>query len=325
MRKTHSLLKKFLPFIAVGLCLIFVLGAISFSSEYNEKTYSLAYPSFFVCLLLFFVAATLGTCIYVSASAKNVGISRIRKNSGYMRFASAFAAGIFAVGFFCEIAELAAAPSSFGGLRLIKTFLNLPVCAYFVISMLPKEINSKRVVIPWGARVVLSVCTILWGIAGIFYVYFLKGLYTSEPSRIFEVLIYVLIAVFFLFEAEFELVYPKCRAYIFSALALCIPVCAFSLPMLFIPYKRLAIMEYFYAIALAIYAFCRIVSLVSTMRFVIELDEEKEIGSILNYTFAAESKTDADKVNLHEAQDNASAELSGKESNAGEHKSDDEN
>lgn len=318
MKKTHSLLKKFLPFVALGLCLIFVLGTISFSSEYNEKTYSLAYPSVFVCLLLFFMAATLGLCIYVSASAKNVGISRIRKSSGYMRFASALAAGIFAVGFVCEIAKFASAPSSFGGLRLIKTFLNLPVCAYFVISTLPKEINRKRVIIPQSVRIVLSICTVLWGIAGIFYVYFLKGLYTSEPSRIFEVLIYVLIAVFFLFEAEFELVTPKYRAYIFSALALCIPVCAFSLPMLFIPYKRLDVMEYFYAIALAIYAFCRIVSLASTMRFVIEFDEGKETDGILSYTFAAESETGADEVNLHEAQDDANVDLSDKENGTDE-------
>lgn len=302
MRKTYALLKKCIPIITVCLVPILLFGILSFAFCYNYETYSLKIPAVVTCIFLVFVVALIAFCAYVSIKSNGVKVMGIKKDHGFLKFAAYLSSVTMLVGFIYDFASIVQHPSLFGVFRVIKFILSIFVCAYFIISVFPKKIKRTKIIIPRWIKYTLSVCTVLWGIAGIFTVYFLDGLLTSEISRISQVLLYVLITLFFLFEAEVDHLTPKYRAYIFSAFALDVLVCAFPLPMLLIPsVQRFSVMELLYPISIGIYAFARIIALMSTMKRAIKIREDKEASEYYDYdeitsaSKAQEGNTDENK------------------------------
>lgn len=290
MRKTYALLKRYIPIIAVGFVAVFLFGIFSFIYYYNDETYNLKIPTIVTCIFLGLTVALIALCAYVSVKSDGVKVTGINNDCGFLKFASYLAAINMFVGFIYDLTNVFQYSSPLGVFKVIRAVLSIAVCAYFIISVFPKKIRRKKIIIPRWIKYTLSVCTVLWGIAGIFKVYFLDGLLTSEISRISHVLLYVLITLFFLFEAEIEHLTPKYRAYIFPALALGVMVCAFSIPMLLTPsVQRISVIELLYPISIGIYAFAKIIALMLTMKRAINIREDKEAAEYYDYdaTFPA--------------------------------------
>ncbi len=303
MRKTYALMKKFIPIIMCGLVPTIVFGILSFSICYNPETYSLKIPTAVTCIFLALIVIFIALSAYVAVKCDGVKVTKIRKCS-FSKFASYLAAVSTLIGFIYDLTVIIEDPHSFGIFRTIRFILSLALFAYFVISALPKQIKHKKTVFPRYLTRTLSVCTVFWGLCGIFSIYFYDKLLTSEISRISQILIYVFITLFFLFEAEAEHLEPKYRPYIFSALALGILVCAFPVPMILIPsVQRFSAMELSYPISIGIYAVSRIVSLMKTMKRSIDERENLEAAKYSD-DYEEYEEPDEDKKAEKHSEDN---------------------
>lgn len=284
MRKTYALLKKWIFVIAIGLIPVILFGILSFKLCYNAETYSLKIPTVITCIFLTVIVALIVVCAYAAISADGVKVTTVKKDCGFLKFAAYLCSVTMLVGFIYDLTNIIDDPQSYGVFRIIRFILSATLCAYFVVEVFPKRIKNKNVTVPRWLQYTLSVCTIFWGLSGVFSVYFYNGLLTSEIARISQVIIYVLIALFFLFETEVNHLTPKYRAYIFSALALAVLVCAFPIPMLLIPsVQRFSAMELLYPISIGIYAMAKMFALMTTMKRAIKRREDRAAAEYCYY------------------------------------------
>lgn len=284
MRKTYALLKKWIFVIAIGLIPVILFGILSFKLCYNAETYSLKIPTVITCIFLTVIVALIVVCAYAAISADGVKVTAVKKDCGFLKFAAYLCSVTMLVGFIYDLTNIIDDPQSYGVFRIIRFILSATLCAYFIVEVFPKRIKNKNVTVPRWLQYTLSVCTVFWGLSGVFSVYFYNGLLTSEIARISQVIIYVLIALFFLFETEVNHLTPKYRAYIFSALALAVLVCAFPIPMLLIPsVQRFSAMELLYPISIGIYAMAKMFALMTTMKRAIKRREDKAAAEYCYY------------------------------------------
>jgi len=220
MRKTYRIFKYFFPILIGALALVSIVGAAAFSLEYDREALTLNMKSPMVIGFMALVAIVFIAIIVFSIFARKLHFERIKKHTRLTSFCASFAA-IMAFGAFVnDIVNITVYDMDFTVIGLIRSILNLVVCAYFVIEALPRFINRKWVEIPLAVRQTLSVASILWAVIGIFTIYFNpnEGLLSTSIIYNGKIVAYTAIALFFVFEAEREFAKAKYGFLVFSAL-----------------------------------------------------------------------------------------------------------
>lgn len=278
MRKTCKFLEKFIIVMLIELLFVALFGFISFSFMHNAETNTLPMPHIVTIVFMIFILGTIGTSVYVALKADKIGIVSIKKTEPVLMFASTFAA-IMALTFFiyeCIISIARGQMSAYFAFRATKWVLSLVLVAYFVIQALPKKFGKHRIHIPAAAKIGVSICAIAWAIFGLLTVYF-NALLMSDVSKVSQLIVYASIAVFFVFEGEFDNVKPVHKPYIISAISCSAITFAFPFGISFSkiigkysPFGAFSQPELVLSFAIGIYAFAKMVALVRTMRMVVD-------------------------------------------------------
>ncbi len=219
MRKTYHIFKYFFPILIGALALVSIMGAVAFSLEYDREALTLNMKSPVTVVFMALIAIVFIAIIVFSAFARKLHFEKIKKHTRLTSFCASFAALMAFGAFINDIVDITVYDKSFTALGLIRTVLNLFVCAYFVIEALPRFINRKWVDIPLIIRQTLSIIVILWAIIGIFTVYFTptEGLLSTSIIYNGKIVAYTAIALFFVLEAEREFAKAKYGLLVFSA------------------------------------------------------------------------------------------------------------
>lgn len=278
MRKTCRFLEKFILVILIELLFVALFGTISFSFMHNAETNTLAMPHIVTIVFLIFILGTIGTGVYVALKAKKICVVSIKKTEPFLMFASTFAA-ILSLTFFvyeCVISIAKGQMSAYFVFRATKWVLSLVLVAYFVIQALPKKFGKHRIHIPSTVKIGASICAIAWSVFGVLTVYF-NALHMNDISKISQLIVYASIAVFFVFEGEFDNVKAVHKPYIISAIACSALTFAFPLGISlskilgkFSPFGAFSQPELLLSFAVGLYAFAKMVAMVRTMRIVVD-------------------------------------------------------
>ena len=282
MRNTYRFLKKFFYILLINLLIVAIFSVISFSfmsiDDSVTQSVKLRFPHIVTIMLYLFVIATIGIAIFASVKAKSINVTHIKKQYKFFQFASVFCAIMMMIFFIyeCVISITKANFQLYFFFRASRWLLTIPFCAYFIVQALPKKIKRTKIQIPRWAKVTLSVCAILWCVFGILTTYF-SGLQHNDITKITLLLVYVAIAIFFVFEGEFEFVKSAHKPYMISAFACTALAFAFPLGISIAkifgkisPYRAFSQPELLLTIALGIYALAKMFALLSTMHTVIE-------------------------------------------------------
>lgn len=278
MRKTCRFLEKFILVVLLELLFVALFGAISFSFMHDEETNTLIMPHIVTIVFLIVILATIGTGIFMSVKAKNICVVNIKKTEPFLMFASTFAAILTLVFFIyeCIISIVKGQMSAYFVFRATKWVLSLVLVAYFVIQALPKKVGKFRIHIPANAKIGVSICAIAWAVFGVLTVYF-NALLITDISKISQLLVYASIAVFFVFEGEFENVKARHKPYMISAFVCSALTFAFPLGISlakilgkFSPYGAFSQPELLLSFAIGLYAFAKMVAMIRTMRIVVD-------------------------------------------------------
>lgn len=220
MRKTYHMFRYFFPILIGALALISILGAVTFSLEYDREALTLNMKSPLTVVFMAFIAVTFIAIVVFAVFARKLHFERIKKHTRLTSFCASFAALMAFGSFVNDIIDITVYDKDFSVISLVRTVLSLVVCAYFVVEALPRLINRKWVEIPLIIRQTLSVTVILWAIIGIFSVYFTpgEGLLTTSIIYNGKIVAYTAMALFFVFEAEREFAKAKYGCLVFSAL-----------------------------------------------------------------------------------------------------------
>ncbi len=321
MKETYKFLIKKLPIILIGSIITTVLGVVALILGYNSTTSWLRLRG--VCTIIFALVGFATMCFagYIAFKTKDVHIKKIKKSSGFLKTASylVFAISFFIFGFELVKIILASYEANFSQYfsiwRILRFVFALPCSAHFLFMALPTRIKRKKVRIPKNLLYISSISTILWAIMGLLSTYFAnepgKNLTTMNILKIWQILVYLSFAVFFLFEAKFEHINQAPRGYIFTGCLAFICAMAFTLTNLIglvirvIPSRNcFSAPELICLLSVGLYAFARIHAIPHTIKHVINNSDRSSFSS----------KFDKHRHHHHH-HDNVNAETSEKKEN----------
>lgn len=278
MEKIYNLFKKNLPIIFILSLVGLVFGILTFVYYYNPSTVSINFKNVIPIFAVIFIALAIGVSIYFTVKVDKLHLSRIKKNSGFSKFAALLAATLAAALFFFNFFKFVLEPSSFSIIMILRLIVFVPFIAYLIIGIIPKKIKKVRIELPKWLKPVTSTCTLLWSILSLMTIYFWNsgGLTTANLFKNVYIFYYILATVFFLFEIKFELFAPSHRAYIISALLLF--VYTFSVTGSIMVAKFLGQLsvvtvsdfEIFLSFSIGIYALSKLIAMQQTLKFVMK-------------------------------------------------------
>lgn len=286
MKKTYKFLVKNLPFILFGTLATSILGVVALYLGYNSITSRLKLDGACTIIFAILAIASVGYSIYVTAKTPDIHVKKIKRNAPFLRIMSclAFCITLFIFGF--ELVKIIVASyqesfsSYFSLWRVLRFTFALPCSLYFLFMSLPSKFKRKRIKISKSAWYVCSVGTILWAVFGLLSSYFYKQLTTMNVLKIWHLIVYLSIALFFLFEAKFEHINQSPRAYIFFGCLSFILSMSFSLTNLIcltvgtIPaYNSFSTTDLLCTTILGLYAFSRICAIPYTIKHVMQTSD----------------------------------------------------
>ncbi len=278
MRKTCRFLEKFILVVLIELLFVALFGTVSFSFMHDAETNTLVMPHIVTIVFLIFILGTIGTGVFMAFKAKEICVVSIKKTEPFLLFASAFAA-ILSLTFFiyeCVISIVRGQMSAYFVFRATKWVLSLVLVAYFIIQALPKKVGKMRIHVPSSAKIGVSICAILWAVFGVLTVYF-NALQINDVSKVSQLIVYASIAVFFVFEGEFDNVKAVHKPYMISAITCSALSFAFPLGISlskilgkYSPFGAFSQPELLLTFSIGLYAFAKMVAMVRTMRIVVD-------------------------------------------------------
>ena len=286
MKKTYKFLLKHLPIVLGCALATSAIGVIALILGYNDITSWLSLKGACTIIFIIFGLFSIGYVGYISYKTNDIHIKRIKKSSGFLRVCSclAFAITLFIFGFELVKIILASYQSSFSEYfsvwRVLRFVFALPCSCYFLLMALPTKLKRRKVNIPKPIWYICSVSTILWAISGLLASYFSSQLSTMNILKIWQILVYLCFAVFFLFEAKFEHINQSPRAFIFTGCLALIVTMAFSLSSLIClaigtisGHNSFSAPELICSVIIGLYAFSRIYAIPFTIKHVIETSD----------------------------------------------------
>lgn len=286
MKKAFKSLAKSLPFVVLGAVLSCVFGVLAFSFSYNKITSWLDLGSFCTLAFIFVLLFVIGYAIFVVCRVKHFHIAKIKRNSHFARTASSLCAIVVGFLFLFDFFRLAVSSYSqtgtFNAWRIIRFILSLPFTAYFVIMTLPSKIRRKKTKIPKYLRYICSTSAVLWCVFSILTIYFYKEMTTTNVLKLWQIILYLAYAIFFLYETKFELIEPCPKVFMISGLVSFILSIAFTLSTMisrmlnFIPQENsLSAVELVCSLVIGVYALSRVHAIPKTMKHVINNSERE--------------------------------------------------
>ncbi len=290
MKKAYKYLIKKLPIVMIGALISTLFGVLAFRFSYNVETSWLNIKSFCTIGFAVVLLAVIGYAIYTTCMVKHFHIAKIRKKFGFLRTCSLLACFVLTFFFVFDFVRLIVSSysglNSFDGWRVVRFILSLPFAAYFLIMALPTRYKRKKLNVPKKLIYICSVCSVLWCVFSILTVYFYKGLTTTNILKLWQIVVYLAYAVFFLFEIKFELIGPCPKRYMSMGLVSFILSMAFTFSTIiarifeFIPQsKSLSVVELLCSFVIGIYALARVYAIPQTMKHVINTTERDIFSS----------------------------------------------
>lgn len=227
MKKACSILKKPFAILCIALGLICLLGILAFSLSYNVETLNLELDSFISILFLALIIIAIASGIVYSVVIRKICPTVRVANSRADLVCSAIAVATALALFLSSVVGINAL-SLPGKAQVI---LSLMVCFYFVTEALGK----KKELVPLALRQGLSIAPVLWALAGMFDVYFTTSEKLISTSTMFnaQVITYVIMALFFVFDSEDKYLKSKRTILLPFAIATALMSVAFSLSLIF--------------------------------------------------------------------------------------------
>lgn len=209
--------KMLCPVIAVALAFICIFGIITFSVSFDSETATLNSKSpltviFTILIVLAFVGITALAIILRRSETQE-----INKKAKFVYISSAVAAAFMLSSFISDVVCIAGLDKAYSSIGIMRTVLSVAVCIYFAQEAL---IGFKGIMLPTIVRQLLSASTMLWALLGIFDVYFTTNKALLSTSVFFNALIiaYVVLSLFFVFDAEREFTKLKFSVLLASSL-----------------------------------------------------------------------------------------------------------
>ncbi len=282
MKETYKFLSIFLPFVAVGSFLTTAMGCVAFSLGYNPKTSWLYLHGACTIIFAIFGFATMCYAGFVAYKANNISIKKIRRNYGFLRVSSIISFCVILFVFGADLVKLILASYSdtystyFTTWRLFKFIFAFPCSLHFLLMALPTKYKRKKISIPKPLLYITSTSTVLWAVFGLLAAYFSKQLTTMNILKIWQIVVYLVFTIFFLFEIKFEHISQNPKSLIFTGCLSFIFAMAFSLSTLIsvivgiVPAsKSFSMVELMSSIVIGVYAFSRVFAIANTMKHVI--------------------------------------------------------
>ena len=274
MDKTYNLFKKFLPLI-IGVAFVgFAFSLLTLLYYYNDSTVSVNFKNVMPILTIFVVIGAIALAVYFSLQVKDLHISKIKKNFAFSKFASSLTAALGAALFFFDFFRFVQTPTTSSPLRILRMLVFIPFIAHFILGMLPSKFKRKKLSLPKWLKPLTSICAIAWSIFGLLMIYFWAGLPTTNMFRLIHTFYYILLIVFFMFEAKFELFTPMPRAFVMSSTLLFvysfILTGSITLAKVLggIPGVKISDFELFLTFSIGIYALSRMIAVQQTLKYV---------------------------------------------------------
>ena len=284
MEKAYNLFKKFLPIVITLSLVSLIFGLITMINYYNSYTVSIDFANVIPIFAIIFIVASFATAIYFSVKVEAPQIKRLKKSSGFSKFATLLVAILAIALFLYDFLKFVDQPAlSFSTqsklFKTLRLLVFVQFIVYLVIGILPKKIKHKKIEIPKWIKPFTAVCTVIWCILGIASIYFFNGLATTNLFKIIFVFYYIALTVFFLFESRFEIFGTGHKAYMISSLIMfiySIAIVGSIMSAQFLGYlSEVSISEFeiFLAAALGIYALSKLFAMQQTMKYIINKDE----------------------------------------------------
>ena len=288
MKQVYKFLSKHLFYFLICALACTGSGSLAMYLGYNSKTSWLQVSGACTILFAIIILATVAYAIFISYKMPSCHITRIKKKYTFLKITSVLA---FVLLFFMFIRETwtlikatyqDAQETFFSTWRFLKYIASLPASVYFLIMALPSRTRRrKRIEIPKLVQYITSIGLIAWGVFGLLAAYFYDIMSFKNILKIWQLLIYLALIVFFLFEAKFVHLNDgkrTHRGYIFTGLLSFIVAMAFSLSttisMIFrvVPTDTgvsFSAVEVFTSFAIGLYALSRICAYNNTVRTII--------------------------------------------------------
>lgn len=282
MKKTYNLFNKYLLAIVItaSVGLIFALFTLLFYYIPGSNMgieYKNVVPIFTV--IVFGTAIILA--IVFTALTDKIYISKIKKNSSMLKFATLLTAALATALFLYDFIAFVINPAEASPLKIVRLLVFVPFIAYLIIEVIPSKLKKKKVAIPTWLRAVTSLSTIIWCILGLLAMYFWSGLATTNIFKLHHMFYYVLAVLFFLFEIKFELISHKGhRGYMLTALILFSYTFISTGAIILVKFMgglsdvTISNFEMFLPFALGLYALAKMIAIKNTIKFVIKKDQQ---------------------------------------------------
>ncbi|MBQ7906369.1 MAG: hypothetical protein IJ309_00185 [Clostridia bacterium] len=290
MKKTYRRFKLFLPIIAGLVVFTTLIGIFMFAFNYlDSNPHGIHFSNVSPILFFVFLAITIGFSIYFVLSNKHIYITRTKNDSGFFKFSSLFA--ILAV-ITLSCYDLWALLQYGQGLDMARIFkvlrliASIPAIVYLVLNALPKRINRQNVVIPELPKKICSIAAILWSAFGLLAIFTYSNPQQFVFFKVMVIIYYILLTLYFLFDAKNSFISPNAKLNIVSAIILFIVSFAFTVSALFgiiigkidmisdIGRLHVGISEFelVCALALGLYGFAKACEYATTLKYVIETE-----------------------------------------------------
>ena len=282
MKKTYNFLSKSLLAIIICSLITTAIGVVALLLGYNPTTSWLKIKGACTIIFAIFGFGTACYALYMSINARSIHIEKIKRDSGFLKAASYLAFAVIFFIFSFELIKMILASyqekfSAFFSIwRILKCFFALPCSLHFLFMALPTKYKRKKIKIPKILLFITSISTVFWAIFGLLSAYFYDFLTTMNILKIWQILIYLIFALFFLTEVKFEHIKPSPRLYIFVSSITFIASMAFTLTTIIglisgiIPVeKSFSAVELTSSLMVGIYALSRCFAIANTMKHVI--------------------------------------------------------
>ena len=278
MRQKYRFLKKSLTISVICLLAIALMSGLCFSFMYDAPTYTLRFPHVVTGLLYFAILATIAYSVYFTIKVNSINITRIKKTSKFMTFASAFAAIMMIIFFIyeCVVSITKANFQAYFFFRVMRWLLTIPTCVYFAFQAMPNKIRRVKITPPEYVKLILSICSVLWCLFGILTTYF-SSLTATDIAKISQLFVYASCALFLVFEGRFEIFGTGDKAYLISAFTCTALTLGFPFGISIAkivgkmsPYRAFSQPELILSVVIGIYALSKMFAVVLTMRAVAE-------------------------------------------------------
>lgn len=282
MKKTHRLFNNYLLAIAITsvIGLIFALFTLLFYYEPLQKSIAFKNVIPIFTIIIFFTAVVLA--IVFTIKVDSLHITKIKKSSSStLKFATLLSAALASALFLFDFITFVIVPSEASPLKVVRLLFFVPFIAYFIIEVIPTRMHRKRIQIPYWAKVVTSLSTIVWCVLGLLAMYFWSGLVITNVFKLHHMFYYVLAVLFFLFEIKFELISHKgYRGYMLSALVLFAYTTISTGAIIIVKFGSglvgvdISNFEMFLPIAIGLYAFSKMLAIKHTIKYVMKRDQQ---------------------------------------------------